>query len=85
LLALATTDLARSPYEEPKPTLGVQVHLRLDQKTRDMNIRRIVVLLSVLACVAALPLAGAQTVVDSGESSSTAAAAGATHELPDLT
>src|SRR5580693_1263167 len=51
-----------------------------------MNIRRIVVLLSVLACVAVLPLAKAQTLVDPEDSSTTVAgSASATHPLPDLT
>ena len=36
-----------------------------------MNIRRIVVLLSVLTCVAAVPLAKAQTLVDPEDSSTT--------------
>ncbi len=82
--ASATTDLARSPYDESKPTLELQVHLRLDQETRDLNIRRIMILLSLLMCVAGSPLAKAQTVVDSGDSSSTATG-GARRELPDLT
>jgi len=51
-----------------------------------MNIRRIVVLLSVLMCVAAVPLAKAQTLVDPEDSSTTVAvSAGTTCPLPDLT
>ena len=51
-----------------------------------MNIRRIVVLLSVLTCVAAVPLAKAQTLVDPEDSSTTVAvSAGTTYPLPDLT
>ena len=51
-----------------------------------MNIRRIVVLLSVLMCVAAVPLAKAQTLVDPEDSSTTVAvSAGTTYPLPDLT
>ena len=50
-----------------------------------MNIRRIVVLLVVLTSVAALPLAKAQTLVDSSDSSSTVAPTSTTQTLPDLT
>jgi hypothetical protein len=66
-------------------TLDVEVDLRLEQETRDMNIRPIMVLLSVLTCVAALPLAKAQMLVDPGDSSSSVAvSASASHPLPDL-
>jgi hypothetical protein len=64
----------------------VEIDLRLAPETRDMNIRRIVVLLSVLTCFAVLPLAKAQTLVDPEDSSTTVAVSAATtYPLPDLT
>jgi hypothetical protein len=50
-----------------------------------MNMRRMVGLLLAIAGFAALPLAKAQTLVGSEDSSGTVASASTTHELPDLT
>jgi hypothetical protein len=82
LRASATTKRVRLPFEEQQVTFGVQVDLRWAQETLDMNLHRMMVLQLMFTGVAG-PLARAQTLVDSADSSSTAASV--TQTLPDLT